>query len=921
MKKTASFLFVILAVLIIPLSCRDSAPLVADPQLAGWPELTITMKPWTRWWWMGNAVDKENVSRQLAAFAEAGIGGVEITPIYGTRGYEGRFLDHLSKEWMDMLVHTLEEAERLGMGVDMILGTGWPYGGPQVERQFAAGKLYLLPFGLKKGESFSRQLTAGKGEHPELAKAQYLFAFDSEGGKRDLTHLLEGNRVEWTADRDCQLYAVLEGRTGQQVKRSAPGGEGFVLDHFSREALEDYLMPYTAALGPARDKLRAIFNDSYEVYHADYTPAFFDEFQRRRGYDLSDHLPVLQDPAPGEQRTRIISDYRLTLADLVLEDFSLNWAGWAREQSFESKYQAHGCPGNLIDLYAAADIPECESFYGTQFDIPGFRWDTSDANRAYPDRILFKFASSAANLAGKPLTSSETFTWLREHFKTALSQCKPEVEQLFLAGVNHTFFHGSTYSPEEAGWPGWKFYASVNFMPDYAIWRDAPEMFRYISRCQSLLQSGRPDNELLVYWPFYDVLEVEQTGEHAGEILLQLGIDNKEDWLVPAPFYRLVSSLIDQGYSVDFISDSFLSTASGKGGDIQLPGGSYRALIIPDCRNMPLQTFGHLARLHEEGARVVFAGLPESVPGFHRHVERTAELQKRIGALRDGLAFTREIQQSLSAMGLERERLVDRGLGFVRRALDDGKVYYLVNHSPRVVEGFVPFGTEAKSVILLDPQTGASGLARIRNRKTGTEVFLQLQPGQAMLIRTLDNRSAISGWDYYEKSGDPLPLKGPWEVRFLSGGPELPGDIRMEELKSWTAYGPEAEAFSGTARYTIRFEHPDPSVDVWLLQLGDVRESARVSVNGEYAGCCWSNPFEVRIGPLQEGINTLEIEVTNLSANRLRDLERSGKEWKIFYEINMVNRHYTAFDATRWDPMPSGLLGEVRMIPLQAKSF
>ena len=106
-----------------------------------------------------------------------------------------------------------------------------------------------------------------------------------------------------------------------------------------------------------------------------------------------------------------------------------------------------------------------------------------------------------------------------------------------------------------------------------------------------------------------------------------------------------------------------------------------------------------------------------------------------------------------------------------------------------------------------------------------------------------------------------------------------------------------------------------------MLQLGDVRESARIWINGEYQDCLWANPFEARIGKLQEGTNTFEIEVTNLSANRLRDLELRGGEWKIFYEINMVNRHYNEFDATVWDPMPSGLLGKVRIIPLERKSF
>jgi hypothetical protein len=128
--------------------------------------------------------------------------------------------------------------------------------------------------------------------------------------------------------------------------------------------------------------------------------------------------------------------------------------------------------------------------------------------------------------------------------------------------------------------------------------------------------------------------------------------------------------------------------------------------------------------------------------------------------------------------------------------------------------------------------------------------------------------------------------------------------------------GPEAAAFSGTARYTFRFENPDPGVSKWLLDLGDVRESARVKLNDEYVGCLWANPFETKIS-LEEGNNTLEIEVTNLTANRLRDLEQNGPEWKIFYDINMVNRHYETFDAAVWDPMPSGILGDVRIIPLE----
>ena len=79
---------------------------------------------------------------------------------------------------------------------------------------------------------------------------------------------------------------------------------------------------------------------------------------------------------------------------------------------------------------------------------------------------MLKYASSAAHIAGKTYTSSETFTWLTEHFRTSLSQCKPDMDLMFVSGVNHMFFHGTPYSPKEAEWPGWLFYASINYESD-----------------------------------------------------------------------------------------------------------------------------------------------------------------------------------------------------------------------------------------------------------------------------------------------------------------------------------------------------------------------------------------------------------------------------------------------------------------------
>jgi len=216
----------------------------------------------------------------------------------------------------------------------------------------------------------------------------------------------------------------------------------------------------------------------------------------------------------------------------------------------------------------------------------------------------------------------------------------------------------------------------------------------------------------------------------------------------------------------------------------------------------------------------------------------------------------------------------------------------------------------------MDPRTGESGLGKIKSRRASSKVYLQLKPGESLILRTFDSPIQMDEWPYYKKTGNPVELRGSWELDFLEGGPEVPEDATMNTLVSWTGLGKQAEAFSGTARYSIEFENPDPRIKHWLLDLGDVRESASIWINGEYQDCLWSVPFSLYTDRLREGSNTLEIEVTNLSANRIRDMERRGKEWKIFYEINMVNRHYKSFDATGWEPMASGLLGPLTLSPL-----
>ena len=125
------------------LAAAASATLAQEAPTMSFPAPTSENKLWTRWWWMGNAVDKDNLTAQLEAFAKTGLGGVEICPIYGVNGGESREVKFLSPDWMNLLVHTTREAQRLGMNVDLTSGTGWPFGGPMVTKEEASSALNL----------------------------------------------------------------------------------------------------------------------------------------------------------------------------------------------------------------------------------------------------------------------------------------------------------------------------------------------------------------------------------------------------------------------------------------------------------------------------------------------------------------------------------------------------------------------------------------------------------------------------------------------------------------------------------------------------------------------------------------------------------------------------------------------------------
>jgi hypothetical protein len=282
------------------------------------------------------------------------------------------------------------------------------------------------------------------------------------------------------------------------------------------------------------------------------------------------------------------------------------------------------------------------------------------------------------------------------------------------------------------------------------------------------------------------------------------------------------------------------------------------------------------------------------------------------------------VNSLLAQSGVKREPMVDNGVWFVRRTSDEGLNYFLANRGDRQVDQWVTLGGQAQSAVLLDPRfEHRAGAAALRRTADGaTQIYLQLLPGESRILRTFATLNVTRpAWSDFVPSGQPQNIEGTWEVTFLEGGPALPSAYTATNLASWTSRDdPEAKRFCGTARYAITFNRPEQPADDWLLDLGRVCESARVKLNGHEVGSLWCEPYRVAVGQyLLPGRNSLEVEVTNLAANRIRDLDIRKVKWKYFYDANLASRKggRGGLDASDWPLRDSGLLGAVSLQPVK----
>ncbi len=886
-----------------------------------------------RWWWFGPAVTNEGLDRDLRAMQKAGLGGVEVQPVYplalddAARGT--RTLPFLSPEFLDALRHARETASSLGLRFDLTLGSGWPFGGPSVAAADASSALRVArlpqPAGtgavglppLEGGERYlAAYLTAGATPPVDPGAFTPLDLGRASDGRVPLTSRLKGDHLAWV---------FIEGRTGMQVKRPAVGGEGFVLDHYDRDVLGRYLRdvgtPLLDALATSRPY--AIFCDSLEVYGGDWSPNLPDAFRRRYGYDLRDHLPALVVGADAHSRG-VRHDWAQLLTELLETAFLQPLAQWAHERDTRLRVQTYGIPPARPSSAGLIDLPEGE----------GAAWRTVSSTR---------WASSAAHVFGRPVASSETWTWLHSpSFAATPLDIKVEADRHFLQGITQLIGHGWPNTPAGVEWPGARFYAAAVLSDVNPWWIVMPDLARYLQRTSAVLRQGAAVNDVALYLPVSDAWSRMTPGRvHLFDML--------REHVGPA----LVSSLLDAGFGFDVVDDAQLvPTARVEGRELVVGAARYRAVVLPGVEVMPPQTLDLLTAFARAGGTVVASRrVPALAPGFRSGPQQHGHVARAAATLFTGAPG------AASPTGLFVERDADVGaslahrvvpdvrwdtdassLGFVHRRVGEADAYFVANTSNRPVATRATFRTTATRAEQWDPRTGGRRTLPVAGEGDGRTVDIALPPYGSSFYVFSPSQPSGAGGDTAQPTVSPGgACDAPSRVVDLSGGWRLaaPGQPprAMASLTSWHEQ-PDLRFHSGVVTYSRDLDVPAAALTsacpVWL-DFGEgtpreeerltngmrawldapIRDGAQVVLNGVAVGAVWTAPFRVDLRPaLRPGRNVVDVKVGNTVLNGWA--ARPHPDYRLLHL--RYGKRFDPQDIDKVIPQPSGIIGRPRLV-------
>jgi hypothetical protein len=870
--------------------------------------------------------------------ATAGIGGVEINPI--ARPAEAADLgpepvEWLGTAWNALLARAVDGARRRGMLADLIVGSGWPFGGRLLEPDQQIQVLRLMHLPLEPGRAhrfsraellaFPRQRDGADFAEDPPTRLALLARVDAAPGALDEVvdvreMLAADGSLTLPAQPEASFLCVGVVQTGfREVVHGAPGADGPVLDHFDAAAVRAYLERLSTALGPVLggrlgDGLRAMFCDSIELGGANWTDDLGAEFARRRGYALEPWLPLILDDTRGARHRgpvataefadrvrRVRHDFARTVAEVFVERFVDTFCGWCREQGVLSRYQAYGIPWlyAMLDGYARPDIPEGDTWIHFPHDSVGERLD------GIRYAVWNKCASSAAHRAGRPIVAAEAMTNLHGVFRATLEDLKQAADLDFVSGVNHSILHGWNHSPPDAGFPGWVRYGTW-FSDRNPWWPFFRRFSDYHGRVAAVLQASAPRAQVAILGPRADVWSTH--GLERGPLL------TTPPWL-----FQIWQAIQQSGCVADYVTEAEVRDATSTAGELVCGAMRYRLLILAEVGTLEPETAEALRRHVEAGGRVAVVGrVPDRAPSLRDAGAGDARVRRALAAV---LAADPERAAQVEAPGEDRIAWADALLARfavprpvvildpdpyllqVQHRVDQREVFFVTNlDRSRALAPRLRFASREKTIWRWDAERGD------RTALGGAEAPLVLRLGpleSALLVleppgpRVAPGEPAPAAAAAEEVVGT---LGGPWQVRLAPlAGP--PRDLQLDALVDFGAAEDRAlQGFSGRAVYRIEVGAAALAA-ARFIDLGSVHGVSEVFLGDRSLGVRWWGRPVYDLGEVSgEGASVeLRVRVTTTAANHARTLDDpTARRW---------TRAWTVAG-----PAPAGLVGPVRLL-------
>jgi hypothetical protein len=845
----------------------------------------MASRPFVRWWWNGDKVEKSELARELRMLRDAGIGGVEINPIAFPERTEDMgiaSIDWLSPAWLELLRFTLGEAASLGMTCDLIVGSGWPFGAPWLEGDERSRVRVISAIKLEGPVEYQAVVAdLIKDAYPAISapfagRVSKLISLSLVptplNGLEDVKDIpVEATRSAYRISvppGTHMLYGLVEFDGFSKVINGAPGADGPVLNHYHKAAVQTYLDRMSDALGPLTRHIRCFFTDSLELEGANWCEDMEKEFLSRRGYALKPYLPFILyktgnmgnniDPEYGAKHGevfrqltgRVRFDFDLTKTELLRERFVEPFLAWCKQNKVLSRMQAYGRGYDPLDGSFGVDIPECETWIkaglGTQMSEEDYR-----VGRAYT--MINKYVSSAAHLQGKKIVSCEELTNTDRVFNETLELLKVGSDQSVISGVTHAVFHGFNYSPQSAAFPGWVRYGTF-FNERNPWWPWVSHFTTYRARLTAIFQEMTMYTGIALLPPTADTWN-------------KYGAQNTPFPALIHPTYQplIWEAIHKNGDGCDYVSEKTVRAGCLK---------KYHTLFLIEVESLSPATASALYDFVSRGGRIFCI---ETIPSNAESLlEADASIQDWVSKMKafsdrffllkkpskDFIGWYRQIQQDYS---LKPYVVIDRPNPFVNQ------VRYMSKHSEAIFfinsnmeEGYsleLSFAqeiTSGKWPWLWDAVTGERYRLELPLR-------VDLGPADSKLI-VFDKKEKGEVFNALPvASGSAVRLDG-WSVEWqhIDGGSTHSEMEELKDVKDIPAYA----SFSGIIIYrkTITLEAGKS------LDLGKVNGVSSLSVNGVSKGVRW---FGKRIFALEKGENRLEITVTATMGNYLKTLTKN----------------------------------------------